>query len=54
MPVMALLFMGVNGNIKRSNSKEAQNGKYVRYNIPFTVNHMVFHEYWHMYRKSYG
>lgn len=29
---------------------EATHGEYVRYNIPIILNHMVFHEYWHMYR----
>ncbi len=35
---------------EQSFKKEAQHGEYVRYNIPIIINHMVFHEYWHMYR----
>lgn len=31
-------------------SKEATHNEYIRYNIPIIVNHMIFHEYWHMYR----
>ena len=30
--------------------KEAAHGEYVKYNIPIIMNHMIFHEYWHMYR----
>ncbi len=30
--------------------KEAKHGEYIRYNIPIIINHMIFHEYWHMYR----
>ncbi len=29
---------------------EATHGEYIRYNIPIILNHMIFHEYWHMYR----
>jgi uncharacterized damage-inducible protein DinB len=31
-------------------SKEASHAEYLSYNIPIIVNHMIFHEYWHMYR----
>lgn len=31
-------------------AKEAQHGEYVKYSIPIILNHMVFHEYWHMWR----
>lgn len=31
-------------------AKEATHGEYIRYNIPIILNHMIFHEYWHMYR----
>lgn len=30
--------------------KEAEHSEYIRYNIPMIINHMIFHEYWHMYR----
>ena len=30
--------------------KEAAHGEYISYNIPIIMNHMIFHEYWHMYR----
>jgi len=30
--------------------KEAKHDEYTRYNIPIIINHMIFHEYWHMYR----
>jgi uncharacterized damage-inducible protein DinB len=30
--------------------KEASHGEYISYNIPIILNHMIFHEYWHMYR----
>jgi len=29
---------------------EANHPEYIRYNLPIIINHMVFHEYWHMYR----
>lgn len=29
---------------------EASHGEYIRYNIPIIMNHMIYHEYWHMYR----
>jgi uncharacterized damage-inducible protein DinB len=31
-------------------SKEAVHAEYINYNLPIVLNHMVFHEYWHMYR----
>ncbi len=31
-------------------SKEAQHGEYIKYNIPIIINHIIFHEYWHLYR----
>lgn len=31
-------------------NKQARHGEYIQYNIPVIVNHMIFHEYWHMYR----
>jgi uncharacterized damage-inducible protein DinB len=30
--------------------KEAKHEEYARYNIPIIINHMIFHEYWHVYR----
>jgi uncharacterized damage-inducible protein DinB len=30
--------------------KEAVHEEYSNYGIPVIVNHMIFHEYWHMYR----
>ena len=30
--------------------KEAEHGEYTQYNIPIVLNHMISHEYWHMYR----
>ena len=30
--------------------REAKHGEYISYNIPIIINHMIFHEYWHMYR----
>ena len=30
--------------------KEAIHAEYSSYGIPIIVNHMIFHEYWHMYR----
>ncbi len=30
--------------------KDAVHGEYIHYNIPIIINHMIFHEYWHMYR----
>lgn len=30
--------------------KEAMHDEYIKYNIPIIINHMIFHEYWHMYR----
>ncbi len=30
--------------------REAVHGEYLRYNVPIILNHMIFHEYWHMYR----
>lgn len=30
--------------------KEALHKEYKKYNIPIIVTHMIFHEYWHMYR----
>jgi uncharacterized damage-inducible protein DinB len=31
-------------------SKEAKHDEYLKYNIPIIINHMIFHEYWHMSR----
>ncbi len=31
-------------------NKDAVHGEYIQYNIPIIINHMIFHEYWHMYR----
>lgn len=31
-------------------SKEAKHEEYIKYNVPIIINHMIFHEYWHMYR----
>jgi uncharacterized damage-inducible protein DinB len=31
-------------------AKEASHAEYISYNIPIIINHMIFHEYWHMYR----
>ncbi len=33
-------------------NKDAVHGEYIQYNIPIIINHMVFHEYWHMYRME--
>lgn len=30
--------------------KEAVHKEYTNYSIPILINHMIFHEYWHMYR----
>jgi len=30
--------------------KEAKHAEYSQYSIPILINHMIFHEYWHMYR----
>jgi hypothetical protein len=30
--------------------REARHEEYTQYTIPLLINHMVFHEYWHMYR----
>ncbi len=30
--------------------KEAFHPEYREYNIPLLLNHIIFHEYWHMYR----
>ncbi|MDP4180089.1 MAG: DinB family protein [Bacillota bacterium] len=30
--------------------KEAKHDEYILYNIPIMINHMIFHEYWHLYR----
>lgn len=30
--------------------REAFHKEYKKYNIPIIVTHMIFHEYWHMYR----
>ena len=30
--------------------REAVHGEYERYTIPLILSHMIFHEYWHMYR----
>lgn len=30
--------------------KEAKHDQYIKYNITIVLNHMIFHEYWHMYR----
>lgn len=39
------------GNLNKNDfTKEAKHGEYVNYNIPLIMNHMIFHEYWHMYR----
>ena len=31
-------------------AKDAKHNEYMKYNIPIIINHMIFHEYWHMYR----
>ena len=31
-------------------AKEAKHDEYIEYSIPIIINHMIFHEYWHMYR----
>lgn len=31
-------------------NKDAQHGEYIKYNIPIIINHIIFHEYWHLYR----
>ncbi len=31
-------------------NKEAVHDEYIRYNIPILVNHIISHDYWHMYR----
>lgn len=31
-------------------NKEAVHDEYISYNVPIIINHMIFHEYWHMYR----
>ena len=31
-------------------SRNAEHREYTRYSIPLIVRHMIFHEYWHMYR----
>lgn len=30
--------------------KTAKHPEYTEYSIPMIMNHMIFHEYWHMYR----
>ncbi len=35
---------------KAALNKDAVHGEYIQYNIPIIINHMIFHEYWHMYR----
>ncbi len=31
-------------------NKDATHNEYANYNIQIIINHMIFHEYWHMYR----
>lgn len=33
-------------------AKKAVHKQYSEYSIPVIVNHMIFHEYWHMYRME--
>jgi len=40
----------INQLIESDFKKEAKHDEYTRYNIPIIINHMIFHEYWHMYR----
>ena len=30
--------------------KEAKHDEYKKYNIEIKLNHMLFHDYWHIYR----
>jgi uncharacterized damage-inducible protein DinB len=30
--------------------REAKHREYTNYNLAILINHMIFHEYWHMYR----
>ena len=40
----------INQLIESDFKKEAKHDEYIQYNIPIIINHMIFHEYWHMYR----
>ncbi len=40
----------INQLVEADYSKEAKHGEYINYNIPIILNHIIFHEYWHMYR----
>lgn len=40
----------VRGAGVKNMAKEASHAEYFSYNIPLILNHMIFHEYWHMYR----
>jgi uncharacterized damage-inducible protein DinB len=31
-------------------NRNAEHREYTHYNIPLIIRHMIFHEYWHMYR----
>jgi hypothetical protein len=31
-------------------NKEVVHDEYIRYNMPILVNHIISHDYWHMYR----
>lgn len=40
----------INGLKESDFEKEAIHNEYIKYNIPIIINHIIFHEYWHMYR----
>jgi uncharacterized damage-inducible protein DinB len=40
----------VNQLDESSFKKEATHGEYKKYNLEIILNHMLFHDYWHMYR----
>jgi|WetSurMetagenome_2_1015567.scaffolds.fasta_scaffold131410_2 uncharacterized damage-inducible protein DinB len=40
----------VEGMNEKDFEKEAVHGEYKKYNLEIILNHMIFHDYWHMYR----
>ena len=35
---------------KKEFNKKAEHGEYTEYSIPILIRHIIFHEFWHMYR----